>query len=1259
MTTKNKIIICLILLTNIYHPCCHAVKIGNNTAVYSIHSTPVFPASDSDNSMFGFARFAGGFTLEDATTSCTFSSSFPVSGPINMNGGTLYLQQNMLITSPAQIDGLGSIIGNNHTLEFNYTITSLPANLKLIKDVNVIFNNSVDIISSFTVQGQCLLYGRGNTINLKDDSGFIIDSNSSLKIQYCTLRNIDSNTTCIDNTSHLIFNNVFSDIHDDWTFNSGDISIENNVTFWSSNLFDYQSNMPIVISEASNLILDGGITYKTGKATPGDLDPLLFFDNTSLFSCNNCNLIITGSGATLLKGRLAFNGSTTIDIESTDTLYGLILGNNNSADDVAVYINPGSHTEVIKGAITYNNALSNGFQSTNPSAVFALDIGAILNIETTCTFPQNTLQLQYDGTSLPTIIVAPGETIYANHTRIFVPGITDVTCAARTTDGYTFILDDYNYIYLSNGLIPLAINIQGSNTAIAGNGKLDNTITFSNSSSSLILSLQGSVNAPIDLNGGTIILNNDIVLTSTNYFASSGTINIQSHSATINPNISQLISNEITWIGNNGSINYNDDIILTGTRTFVGNITINGNGNAITFDEGNFIIAPSSHLTLKDLQVNAIVPNSIYCMDDTGTLTLDNVIWAQTGDFEFSKGTLEFNRVSQIIGPHTFAYTSIVPSLIENNSTLFLNGGITFTLGRSSDTEPSPLLFSGRNSVLSMNDCSMVITPSGASFTKGQIKLNGYVTIDIQSTDTTYGLIIGDNTSSDNDAFVYINPGSFTNITNGAITYNNVLGNGFKSTSPSSVVNFNIGSTLHIATTCTFPQNTLQLQFDGILTPTISVEPGKTIFTDNTRVLITGITDATYLAQTNDGFNFILNNDNSIYISSGLIESELNIQGSNVAITGNGIIDNTITFSNSSASMILTLQGAVNYPIDLNGATLTLNNNVSLNSSPIFSSDGTINLQSNIMTLNPSTPLEISNALTWSGNNSIIKFNQDLTLSNTQTVIGNVILEGNGNTLNFNPSGSIIVAPNTQLTFKDMNITNIDSASIYCTDDTGSIVLDNVRWIQSDDYEFAQGALVFSDAVLMSGQNKVFTYSSTQTSTILANSTVTLDNLFTFSYAPSNNSTTLFEFTDFTSALALRHVQFYAIPGLELTKGQLAFSQAPTLYALGNGLTLGDDVTTTSDMQMLFLDNSTLTLAQGQLIYKNLDSNSIQLWNSNFISFAATTTLQLYENMNIQSGKALFDSEATYLHMYALCCTTTTEIIGSIFGTPVEACFCS
>ena len=84
---------------------------------------------------------------------------------------------------------------------------------------------------------------------------------------------------------------------------------------------------------------------------------------------------------------------------------------------------------------------------------------------------------------------------------------------------------------------------------------------------------------------------------------------------------------------------------------------------------------------------------------------------------------------------------------------------------------------------------------------------------------------------------------------------------------------------------------------------------------------------------------------------------------------------------------------------------------------------------------------------------------------------------------------------------------------------------------------------------------------------------------------------------------------------------------------MGEGSTLGDEVTGSSDMQLVFLDNSTLTIAAGQLNYKNLDSGAIQLWNENIINFGPGTTLQLYRDMNIGTGNVNFgsyDGAATY-----------------------------
>ena len=152
---------------------------------------------------------------------------------------------------------------------------------------------------------------------------------------------------------------------------------------------------------------------------------------------------------------------------------------------------------------------------------------------------------------------------------------------------------------------------------------------------------------------------------------------------------------------------------------------------------------------------------------------------------------------------------------------------------------------------------------------------------------------------------------------------------------------------------------------------------------------------------------------------------------------------------------------------------------------------------------------------------------------------------------------------------------------------------------------------------------------------------------------------------DFTSALAVRHATFYITPGLQLTKGQLNFSNAPTIYALGAGLTLGDEITSSDDVQLIFLDSSTLTLAEGQINYKNLDPNQsdIQLWNSNTINFPPNTTLQAYENMYMQTGFINFGSfvgPATYAHKLSPGCPETSDILPvTAFGgpyNPVDLC---
>ncbi len=66
----------------------------------------------------GFAGLNNGFLLTDVATRALFDSFFPVSGTIQLNGGTLNLNQDLILQAATEIITLGNINGNFHRIEF-------------------------------------------------------------------------------------------------------------------------------------------------------------------------------------------------------------------------------------------------------------------------------------------------------------------------------------------------------------------------------------------------------------------------------------------------------------------------------------------------------------------------------------------------------------------------------------------------------------------------------------------------------------------------------------------------------------------------------------------------------------------------------------------------------------------------------------------------------------------------------------------------------------------------------------------------------------------------------------------------------------------------------------------------------------------------------------------------------------------------------------------------------------------------------------
>src|SRR3989344_1112995 len=91
----SKIRIIVLLLFYMHTHSLQADLVGSTIAV-SVEDFKAFPENPVvSNEIRGFAWMQNGFSLANSTTSCLFNALFPVSGTVDLNGGTLTLAQNL------------------------------------------------------------------------------------------------------------------------------------------------------------------------------------------------------------------------------------------------------------------------------------------------------------------------------------------------------------------------------------------------------------------------------------------------------------------------------------------------------------------------------------------------------------------------------------------------------------------------------------------------------------------------------------------------------------------------------------------------------------------------------------------------------------------------------------------------------------------------------------------------------------------------------------------------------------------------------------------------------------------------------------------------------------------------------------------------------------------------------------------------------------------------------------------------------------
>lgn len=1187
--------------------------IKGSTTLVSVEPFFQFPAVDNDNKMEAFGWFANGFGFEDNATQCNFASVYPVSGVVAINGGSLHLLKDIVFKNNSFIESLGSVFGNGNALELCTSITSLPETPGYFDSLTVVLSDDVIINSTITFSGNCTLDGGTNEIKLGQNGALVVASNSKLTCKNLKISGIKAaNIRCEDDTAILILDNVEWAQIDDASFEQGMIQINSHVAFVGTYTFSYQSLQASSILSQSEWHISDGMRFEIGKNPLGDW-PLTFTDHSSVLHLDNCNYVVNQGGVRILDGTIMYSRDVVVDILSTDTTNGSFMGNGDVLHDPIVQFNPGSTAHFVGGHFVWDVVDTTKLRSDSTSVMIERSQGNTYFIK------QNLTLSNFTVSSDQTVITnfALGKTLTYDRCLFILPN-GQVAITGSRYNAYTSLLRGDDSIFLQYGTLPLATFCMGTDNFVQGNGSISGPLAILNGASSFVLGIEGQVTGPVTLNNGTLVLGKDTHFAGTARITDSGTVDLNTSRLTLS-STGVNWSGNINWLSTNASIVLGSDLALAGAWTFNNVCTLQGFGNLIDLSSGgSIIIAPNSTLRLSHVRIKGISGSNIRCADDTSHLILDEVIWVQDNDFLFEHGSITFNDTVDFLGSHAFTYASKQSSTVNEKSTWRITDDMHCYLGKNPDPAAhNPLLFADQTAVLHLDNCNFTITGSGWEFLRGSVQFSRDVALDVESSELANGVAMGDGTP-ENDPYIFFDPTCNARFLSGYLIYNIVdpanlhsdtntvsmirsANSNFKINQNIILKNFTVNSA---ASASTEIGNDLTFKYDNC----VFVLP-------NGRTLVT--------AYRHDSITNLLQTGDSLFVRNGTMPMVTYAAGNNITIAGSGDVTGPIILLGPSAHVTCGLIGSLASFIQLNGGTFSLDSNVRLKDATTFTTFGTVELDATELALGSKDTVWTS-TLDWQSNGGIIKMNANVTLNGHWTLHGDCAIIGNGNVLDFEKIGAITVAGGVHLTLKDMRIINIVDSSIMLAGDTSKLTLDNVTWVQAEDFEHDKGSIEFKNVVNFNGPYQ-FKINSAITNTVSYNTSWCIApgmELLLGKQGPMGAQPLYFE--DGSSTLRLNNCLFTVNEyGMSLTRGHILCTGDVVVdihsTSTQNGLFLGDG-TDTGNMIFEFNTGSNVNFSNGHAVYDvTVPTCVLSRTSGAVLTRGATSNFYIKQNILLQN----------------------------------------
>jgi len=1170
---------------------------GSETAV-SVESAYQFPAADSNNTMLGFAWFKNGFSLEDNTTTCTFDSVYPVSGNINLNGGTLYLAQDLIFKNKTTLLGLGTIVGGDHVCEFCSSIKTLPTGQTIFQDLEISLTADLVITDTIVLRGDCKIFGDKYDIVLGQNGYIFVDVDSSLHLADITLEGVAADNVFMqDDTSEIILENVIWKQEDDYTFDKGCITFLNENIFMGKYDFVYDSICTSTIESHSKWRVTNGMTLQIGRKDSTDgPEPIYFEDDTSVLRLDDCTFLITGFGISLTRGSMEVESNVGVEVIGTTTNTGLVWGSGIEGEDFYVYLNSGASLDLKSGQMIYNNYANDCLKAFSESARVVRYGASKMYIASDWIFPNLVLKVRFGA---PETILKEGVTYSYDGTKIVFDEV-EYSFLGHQSGSYNFHLIGDDYLYLSKGSFVAPLFVQGANNKIYGAGNFSGPVILQDSDSYLSYNLNGLVLGDVYINGSTVTLGGDLALGADAKFIGGGIVDLASYNFALS-GLDSIWTSTIYWKNTDGGISLHSNVDLSGMWVFDDSCVVNGNGHNINVGQiGQIVVGDGAQLTLRDVTLHMVSQDDIQLLSDTSSIVLDNVVWVQDADITFNTGSMKFINNVEFIGAYDFHYDTSQTSTIANNSTWKITGDMTLKIGRKEAQDyVEPLYFENSASSLGLDNCTFIVTGSGMQFARGRIDLDKDVNLEIMGTTVDTGLVLGDG-QEEHDFSVYLYSGLSVRFKSGQLVYNNYnSGKIFALSESARFIRYG-PSKIYLATDLVFPSAYLKVDSGE---PITEMAEGVSFTYDKSKIIFENV-EFDFKGRQSGSSVFLLEGGDYLYLSKGLFALPFTVSGLVNQIFGSGNLAGQVELQDSNSELICYLNGVIWNKMLLNGGSLTLYDDLHLGGDFTLEGPGQVRLMRYNVILGGQDSVWTT-TIDWHSNGEYpcpynfprgIDLNSKVTLSGKWNMQDCCVIDGHSQMLDLAGTGQIEVQDGVCLTLRNLILHTKGENNIYCTSDNSSILFDNVTWIQDSDVTFSKGSMKFENNVDFVGPHS-FTYDSCKTSTIGDSSCWKITNGMTLSIGKKDQkSSEPLYFTNKTSVLKFDNCSFLVTgSGMNLTRGIVELDRDVTLDILGtttsNGLILGngieeDDLTIQADSGTAFMFKS------GQMVFNNY-SNSL------------------------------------------------------------------